>query len=80
MIKIKHNCYIGAGYVARPTMPVIVNKNPNIKDQQVFKITDYRETAQKADIIALLVAHNEFKELEFAKRKVFLDYCGVTNS
>lgn len=52
---------------------------PNIHDHQVFKITDYKEAVQKADIVALLVAHNEFKELEFTKDQVVLDYCGVRN-
>src|SRR5690554_6341991 len=52
---------------------------PNIHDHQVFKITDYKEAAQKADIVALLVAHNEFKDLEFAEEQVVLDYCGVMN-
>lgn len=52
---------------------------PNIEDHQVFKITDYKEAVEKADIIALLVAHKEFKGLEFAEEQVVLDYCGVTN-
>ncbi len=50
---------------------------PNIEDHQVFKITDYKEAVEKADIVALLVAHNEFKKLEFAKHQVVLDYCGI---
>ncbi len=53
---------------------------PNIHDHQVFKITDYKEAAEKADIVALLVAHNEFKELEFTDEQLVLDYCGVRNS
>lgn len=52
---------------------------PNIEDHQVFKITNYNEAVEKADIVALLVAHNEFKELEFTKHQVVLDYCGVQN-
>lgn len=52
---------------------------PNIDDHQVFKITDYKEAAKKADIVALLVAHKEFKELEFSKEQLVLDYCGVRN-
>jgi UDP-N-acetyl-D-mannosaminuronic acid dehydrogenase len=45
----------------------------------VFKLTNYNEAAEKADIIVFLVAHNEFKNLEIAKDKVVLDFCGVTN-
>tara|TARA_R100000306_G_scaffold35540_2_gene36170 strand:+ start:987 stop:2198 length:1212 start_codon:yes stop_codon:yes gene_type:complete len=52
---------------------------PNIKDHQVFKITDYKEAAQKADIVAFLVAHNEFKKMGFTEGQVILDYCGVRN-
>jgi len=52
---------------------------PNIEDHQVFKITDYKVAAEKADIVALLVAHDEFKDLEFAEEQVVLDYCGVMN-
>jgi len=50
---------------------------PNIKDHQVFKITDYKAAAEKADIVALLVAHNEFKDLEFTQEQIVLDYCGI---
>jgi len=52
---------------------------PNIEDHQVFKLTDYKEAAEKADIVALLVAHKEFKGLEFGEEQVVLDYCGVRN-
>lgn len=52
---------------------------PNIDDHQVFKITDYTEAVANADIVALLVAHNEFKKLKFSESQVVLDYCGVIN-
>lgn len=52
---------------------------PNIEDHQVFKITNYKEAADKADIIVFLVAHNEFKELTISSDKVILDFCGVLN-
>lgn len=52
---------------------------PNIEDHQVFKITNYKEAAAKADIIVFLVAHNEFKELTISSDKVILDFCGVLN-
>jgi UDP-N-acetyl-D-mannosaminuronic acid dehydrogenase len=50
---------------------------PNIQEHQVFKLTDYREALQKADIIAFLVAHKEFKGMQFADNQVILDFCGV---
>ena len=52
---------------------------PNIEDHQVFKISNYKLAAEKADIIVFLVAHQEFKNLVIAKDKVVLDFCGVTN-
>lgn len=51
---------------------------PNIKEHQVFKLTDYREAVQNADIIAFLVGHDEFKSLVFSKDQVVLDFCGIT--
>lgn len=50
---------------------------PNIKEHKVFKLTNYKEAVEKADIVAFLVAHNEFKNLEIAENKLMLDFCGV---
>lgn len=52
---------------------------PNIVDHHVFKITNYEEAIEKADIIVFLVAHKEFKNIEITEGKVILDFCGVTN-
>lgn len=50
---------------------------PNVHEHKVFKLTKYKEAVEKADIVALLVAHNEFKELSFKEGQVVLDFCGV---
>jgi UDP-N-acetyl-D-mannosaminuronic acid dehydrogenase len=50
---------------------------PNIKEHNVFKLTDYKTAAEEADIIVFLVAHVEFKTLEIHKNKVVLDFCGI---
>ncbi|WP_420552515.1 UDP-N-acetyl-D-mannosamine dehydrogenase [Tenacibaculum aiptasiae] len=51
---------------------------PNIKEHNVFKLTNYKEAIDKADIVAFLVAHDEFKNVEAVDReKVFLDFCGI---
>jgi UDP-N-acetyl-D-mannosaminuronic acid dehydrogenase len=51
---------------------------PNIKEHKVFKLTNYREAFERADIVAFLVAHNEFKELRIkSATKVILDFCGI---
>lgn len=53
---------------------------PNIQDHQVFKITDYKEAAEKADIIAFLVAHDEFEDVSPSKTQLVIDFCGVRNT
>lgn len=52
---------------------------PNVQEHKVFKLTDYKEAAIKADIVVFLVAHNEFKTLDIKSDKIVLDFCGVTN-
>ncbi|MEL0651803.1 UDP-N-acetyl-D-mannosamine dehydrogenase [Algibacter sp. TI.3.09] len=52
---------------------------PNIIEHKVFKITEYKEAAEKADIIVFLVGHKEFKTLEISSDKVVLDFCGISN-
>lgn len=49
---------------------------PNIETHKVFKLTEYNEAAEKADIIVFLVAHDEFKTLRINDDKVVLDFCG----
>ena len=50
---------------------------PNIKSHSVYKLTDYKEAIDKADIIVFLVAHREFIGLSLSGEKIILDYCGV---
>ena len=52
---------------------------PNIKEHKAFKLTNYNEAFEKADIIAFLVAHKEFKSLKIRENKFILDFCGVKN-
>lgn len=52
---------------------------PNVLEHKVFKLTDYKVAAQKADILVFLVAHNEFKNILISEDKIVLDFCGVTN-
>ena len=57
-------------------MHIIVE--PNIEKHNTFKLTEYKTAALEADIIALLVAHDEFKSLSFDSNKVILDFCGIS--
>ena len=50
---------------------------PNITEHPVFKLSDYKEAYDKADIVVFLTAHNKFKELEWKDDKVILDFCGI---
>ncbi len=51
---------------------------PNIKEHNVFKLTEYREAVKKSDIVVFLVAHKEFKSLNILEDKVVVDFCGAT--
>ena len=50
---------------------------PNVEKHNVFKLTDYREAYEQADIVVMLVAHDPFKELSWTDKKVILDFCGI---
>ncbi len=50
---------------------------PNIEEHSVFKLTDVDEAYERADIVAFLVAHKEFKSLDWRDDKVMLDFAGV---
>ena len=72
-----------AKYIAQKVLQNANNEEyyivePNITEHKVFKITDYMEAAEKADILVFLVAHKEFQMLSLTKDKVVLDFCGVT--
>ena len=71
-----------AKYIATKVMQAQNNADllivePNISEHKVFKLTDYKEAYEKADIVAFLVAHEPFKELAWREDKIILDFCGV---
>ncbi|ALM20101.1 UDP-N-acetyl-D-mannosaminuronic acid dehydrogenase [Nonlabens sp. MIC269] len=71
-----------AKYIAQKVLQDANDENyfivePNISDHKVFKLTDYEDAYNKADIIAYLVAHDEFKTLPNQSDKIILDFCGV---
>ena len=71
-----------AKYIAQKVLQNANNEThyivePNINEHAVFKLTDYQEATQKADIIAFLVAHDEFKTIDIPDGKQVLDFCGV---
>lgn len=71
-----------AKYIAQKVLQNANNEEyfivePNISEHNVFKLTDYKDAYKNADILAFLVAHDEFKTLEINEDKVILDFCGV---
>ena len=48
---------------------------PNLEENLKYDLTDYRELNGRADIVAYLVAHKEFKG--FKTGAIELDFCGV---
>lgn len=50
---------------------------PNVKEHNVFKLTDYKEAYDKADIVVFLTAHKPFKSLPWSDDKVIFDFCGI---
>jgi UDP-N-acetyl-D-mannosaminuronic acid dehydrogenase len=71
-----------AKYIAQKVLQNANNEayfivEPNIESHSVFKLTDYKEAVEKADIIVFLVAHNEFKNLTIPYDKIVLDFCGI---
>ncbi|MDG2059511.1 MAG: UDP-N-acetyl-D-mannosamine dehydrogenase [Flavobacteriales bacterium] len=71
-----------AKYIAQKVLQNSNNKEhfivePNIESHSVYKLTDYKEAIDKADIIVFLVAHREFIGMSIPGEKIILDYCGV---
>ena len=50
---------------------------PNISEHKVFKLYDYKEAYESADIVVFLTAHSVFKTLTWRDDKVILDFCGI---
>ncbi len=71
-----------AKYIAQKVLQNANNEEyfivePNIVAHKVFKLTGYKEAYEKADIVAFLVAHKEFKTLQNDNSKIILDFCGI---
>lgn len=50
---------------------------PNVEDHNVFKLTNYKDAYEKADIVVFLVNHREFSELSYREDVKVLDFCGT---
>ena len=50
---------------------------PNVEEHKTFKLTPYQEAFEKADIVVMLTAHDQFKTLPWDDSKIILDFCGI---
>lgn len=50
---------------------------PNVEEHNTFKLTPYQEAFNKADIVVMLTAHDQFKTLPWDENKIILDFCGI---
>ena len=50
---------------------------PNIETFSEFDVLHYEDAVAQADVIVFLVGHSEFSNLEIAKNKIVIDFCGV---
>ena len=50
---------------------------PNIKEHNVFKLTNFEDAIEQAEIIVFLVAHDQFRSAVIPKEKKVLDFCGI---
>lgn len=55
----------------------ILVAEPNISSHQDFSLSVYSEAYDRADIVAFLTAHREFKTLQWDDGKEILDFCGI---
>jgi len=53
---------------------------PNVAEHNLFKLTDYKEAYDRADIVVFLVNHREFAELNYRNDVQILDFCGTFKS
>ena len=50
---------------------------PNISDHNFFNLTDLNFATKYADIIVVLVKHDEFRSIIAKKEQILIDFCGV---
>lgn len=50
---------------------------PNVAEHKIFKLTNYKDAYDRADIVVFLVNHREFAELNYRNDVQVLDFCGT---
>ncbi|MDR2086097.1 MAG: UDP-N-acetyl-D-mannosamine dehydrogenase [Dysgonamonadaceae bacterium] len=68
--------YVTSRVLSESNAKVLVVE-PNIRRNDTWNLVNYREAYQKANIIAWLVGHKPFYEIQQDKSKIELDFCGI---
>lgn len=50
---------------------------PNVQEHKLFKLSNYKDAYNRADIVVFLVNHREFAELNYRPEVQVLDFCGT---
>lgn len=50
---------------------------PNVAEHKVFKLTNYKDAYNSADIVVFLVNHKDFAKLNYRDDVKVLDFCGI---
>lgn len=70
-----------ASYIAQKILQEVKSDifivEPNIENHNFYKLANYQEAYNQADIVVFLVGHKEFKTLPFDTSKVILDFVGI---
>ena len=73
-------CYIVDKVLQNSNIEDHIIVEPNIESHSVFKLTDYREVNEEADIIVFLVSHMmNLNLLTFPVTNLFLTFVGLLN-
>jgi len=68
--------YIASRIISEARADVLVVE-PNVESHKSFKLMNYKEAYQKADIVVWLVRHKEFISMPVSDNKIEIDFCGV---
>tara|TARA_X000000950_G_scaffold288845_1_gene407847 strand:- start:1318 stop:2520 length:1203 start_codon:yes stop_codon:yes gene_type:complete len=68
-------------FIAKKIKSKIKNRNlffvePNIEVEKELEITDLKTAIQVSDIVVILVAHKEFRDIDLSN-KIVIDFCGA---
>ena len=69
--------FIANEMIAEMPADCVMIVEPNLSEYGNVKLWNYEEAYEKADIVAFLVAHDQFKTLKEVTGKIIIDFCGI---